>query len=279
VTREWGEFYKQWRASADKRAEGGATRESTAPMVEGRFQAMRVSLSDLEEHPSKYTGKTISTDGEVEEVFGPRFFSIDEARWGDLDGEILVLLPAGAAALVREDDRVTVTGTLKPFVRAEIEREWGWLAGPGVEIELGRKPVLVADRVVGGNNDVALIIRTAPTGTTGAERPVGTSGTVSGASASVRTVEALAGGDDELIGRRVALDGVQVADTADKRGFFLSATGSRVFVLPAAEADVSAGKTVSIEGVVLEMPRGMEDRLEAGGDVNDEIYVYATSVS
>jgi hypothetical protein len=31
--------------------------------------------------------------------------------------------------------------------------------------------------------------------------------------------------------------------------------------------------------VVLEMPRGMEDRLEAGGDVNDEIYVYATSVS
>lgn len=87
------------------------------------------------------------------------------------------------------------------------------------------------------------------------------------------------GGDDELIGRRVALEGVQVSDTADTRGFFLSGTGERIFVLPAADTDANAGKTVSIEGVVLEMPRGLEDRLKAGGTVNDEINVYATSVS
>ena len=279
VMREWGRFYEQWRTGADRRAGDAAARESTAPMVEGRFQAMRVSLSDVEENPSKYTGKTISTDGEVEEVFGPRFFSIDERRWGDLDGEILVLLPAGTAAMVREDDRVTVTGTLRPFVRAEFEREWGWLGlDPGIEVELGRKPVLVADRLVGGNNDVALIIKGTGAQPPAEDRAVGTSGTAADGR-RLQDLAAVASGGERLVGRQVKLEGVRVTGTADKGGFFVNDAGNRVFVLPSGHAGVSDGKTVSIEGVVLQMPDDMDERLAPGGDLNDEIYIYATSVS
>jgi hypothetical protein len=40
----------------------------------------------------------------------------------------------------------------------------------------------------------------------------------------------------------------------------------------------AAGQAVAIEGVVLELPDGMDDRLKSPGDLNDDIYIYATAV-
>ena len=57
-------------------------------------------------------------------MLGPRVFKIDEGHWFGLGGEMLVVMPTHLAALVNEDDRVTVTGTVKEFVRAEFDREF-----------------------------------------------------------------------------------------------------------------------------------------------------------
>jgi hypothetical protein len=213
-------------------------------------------------------------DAEIEDVLGPRVFTIDEPNWGDLEGEILVYVPTTRAALVRENDRVTVTGIVKPFVKTEVEREWGWLGlAREVELDVQKKPVIVASRIVGGNNDVAIVID--PAGT----KPAGTSGTST--PSALTDLRTIARGDEDLVGRHVDLTGVRVEAMAKDGGFFVRAPDATLFVLPAHKDTVSvrAGDTVSVTGVVLQMPGNMEDELSATERSNDDIYVYATTMS
>jgi hypothetical protein len=286
MMKEWTKWSEDGRraASAKVAAPGAAgTRESTAPMIRTQPEGMKVSLADLEDEPNKYVGRTINVTAEVEDVFGPRLFKIDEPNWGDLDGEVLVYLPSDLAAFVREDDRVTVTGTMKMLLKADLERELGWLErDPDIELELADRPVLVASHIVGGNNDVALTISVSPA-RAGKEKAVGTSGTTAGAkSPALSDAAAIAQGDRDLVGRQVDLDAARVSRVAKNRGFWIEAGGASVFVLPADHAQgktaATAGQSISIDGVVLELPRSMRDQARAAKDANDAIYVYATSV-
>jgi hypothetical protein len=274
----------------------GGNRESTAPVMHGDSTGTKVSLDDLEEHPERYTGQTVSVTAEVDEVFGPRLFKIDEPHWADLDQEVLVYMPTALAALVREGDRVTVTGTMKPFIRADIQKEVGWLwREPGVEIDFKERPVLAASRIVGGDSNSVLAIeadRGRRTQTGASAAPAGKSPQL-GSGSPLTDVASIARGSQTLVGRQVDLAGVKVAQRADAphRGFWVESGGSRVFVMPAYDETTTpdTGQTVSIEGVLLQMPRAMWGRQAAGmgrsGDTgqaaqeeNDQIYVYATSV-
>jgi hypothetical protein len=256
-------------------------------MVQHEAKGTRVALSDLEENPNRYTGQTINVTAEVEEVFGPRLFKIDEPNWGDLDGEVLVHVPTTLAAVVREDDRVTVTGTMKMFVKADLERELAFLEpDPDVEMEFAARPVLVASQIVGGNSNVALAISLAPASPSG-EKTVGTSGTTgtgttgaAGTGAALTDAGALASGGDDLVGRQVNLGNAKVSQMAKNHGFWIEAGGSTVFVLPQhAETQkmATAGQTLSIDGIVLQMPRSMRDEARSA-NANTDIYIYARSV-
>jgi hypothetical protein len=256
-------------------------------MVRSQPAGIKVTVGNLEENAKRYIGQTINVTAEVEDVFGPRLFKIDERNWGDMDGEVLVYLPSDFAALVREDDRVTVTGTMKMFMKADLERELGWLEPePDVEIEFAERPVLVASRIVGGNSDVALAIKVSPaaSGSNKAdERTVGTSGKTGGETSTPLTDAAgIAKGDRDLVGRRVVLDNVKVSRAAKDHGFWIDAGGANVFVLPAGYAEqkttASTGQTLSIEGVVLEMPQSMRDKAREVTNGNDDIYVLATTM-
>ena len=269
------ETLRQWDAWQRTRQSSNTAQErqqATAPTVRADFEGMRVALDALEDNPTKYIGQRISVDAQIEEVHGPRLFTIDEPNWGDLDGEILVLMRTPLAALVKENDRVTISGTMRPFVRTEIEREWGWLGlDPEIEVEVGAKPVLVAERLVGGNNNVAMVIDT----TVRADQAVGTSGSTS----AMTDARALDSGNEDLVGRRVSLTNVRVSGTATGGGFFVNAGDRHLFVLPAtAGTSVANGATVAIDGTVMQMPRSMAGRLSAPGSLNDDLYVYATSV-
>jgi hypothetical protein len=260
--REWD----AWRRAST--AEPDEVTRATAPIVSGGFQGTRVSLDELESNPSKLMGKRISVDAEIEEIYGPRLFTIDEPSWGDLDGEILVLMSTPLAALVKDNDRVTITGTVKPFVRTEVEREWGWFGlDRDLEIEVGRKPVLVAERLVGGDNNVALIIDTTPAG----ERAVATGGL-----APLTSPQTIANGDDRLVGRHTTLSNVKVAGNPPGSGFFVTLGERQVFVLPSQQkTTVAAGDTVGVSGVILQMPRGMMSKLKAPATANTDIYIFA----
>lgn len=79
--REWDTWRRSRPAAARASGEDAQERrQSTAPMIKGSFEGTRVKIDDLEDEPAKYLGQTVSVDAEVEEVFGPRLFTIDEAH-------------------------------------------------------------------------------------------------------------------------------------------------------------------------------------------------------
>lgn len=256
-------------------------------------QALTVQLSRLEEDPQQYLGKRISVAGEVDEVLGPRVFKIDEANWADLDGEILVVMEAPLAALVSEEDPVTVTGTLRPFLDVHVEREWGWVdMQPELEADFRRRPVLVASSIVGADPSVGMVFAIQPGGQQGQTAQSGQTSQAGTAGTSGRTpaaddrpvltdVNELAKvTDHRYVGRRVSLSSVRIDRTAKAGGFWIAVGGEHLYVLPTDQnAKVQAGETVSIDGRVLRLPKQMEDRIERSRHVgNEEIYVYATAV-
>jgi hypothetical protein len=308
--KEWDQWRQSRKTSAAAGTDPGERREGTAPMMQGDFTATRVTLDEIEDNPQKFAGKRVSVDAEVEDIFGPRLFTIDEPNWADLEGEILVHMESPLAAMVRENDRVTITGTIKPFVRAEVERDWGWLdLDADTEVSFREKPVLVASRIVGGNDNRVMVIsagdretaaRGDGTGLT-SERPSAASQTDMSRSSSqqrqqsqppaasahrthgtkaVSDPKVVAKAGVDFVGHEVELT-VPVHAKAKDRGFFVKAGDTQVFVLPAfTQTGIArAGEHVTIEGVVLQMPRAMHERLDPPQPANDAIYIYATDVS
>ena len=279
--------------AAVKTVPPGSDVESTAPMMSAERTAMRVKVNDLEEHAQRYLGKTVSVDAEVDEVLSPRIFKIDEPDWADLDPEVLVYVPTNLAALVQEGDRVTVTGTVRPWMRDEIASDFSWLdRAPDFDASFSKHPVLVANRVVGGNNDVVMTLDVGPmsahasgaVGTSGASTPNAMDAhAASMRGSAVTDLQALATGGDDMVGRCVDLVQVSVSGRAKTgHGFWLtSGTGESVFVLPAHSETVTPadGTNVSVIGVVLEMPRSMRDQFASRAHANDDVYVYATQVT
>jgi hypothetical protein len=247
--------------------------------------ATEVALDALEEQPSKYLGQRITVRGEVQNVLGPRLFTVDEQNWVDFDGETLVLVQAPAIAFVREDRPVMITGTVRPFVKAEIMREWGWLGDdPKIEAQFARQPILVAESVTTIGDNIVLTThmgRKEP----GASASAGQTG--SSAKQAITDIRQLATTTDErLVGRRVNVQNAHV-DATTATGFWVDAGEDRLFVLPAGDphdpqtkhAGIKQGDRVNIMGTVLGLPAGMKSRLdENGAAMDEEIYVYASQI-
>jgi hypothetical protein len=286
MIREWNTWSEEGRRASARMARPGTTgkTESTVPIVRSQQRGTDVRVGDLEQNPGKYVGQTISVTAEVDEVFGPRLFKIDEPNWADFDGEVLVYMPTPLAALVREEDRVTITGKLQMFMKTQLEPELGWLEpDPDVEVEFAKRPVLFASSVIGGNSNVALSISLDQKPRASEDRAVGTSGSsAASAKGEVTQLSTLADGDRDLVGRDVSLDNVKVVRAGKQKGFWIGSPDASVFVLPVNDAGKTSspavGQSVSIDGVVLQMPRRLRDRADALNDANDRIYVYATSI-
>lgn len=231
----------------------------------------KADLSDLEKNPAKYLGKTVTVNGEVNAVLGPRLFEIDEPNWVDPDREVLVYTDAPLAALVDENDRVTVTGTLTPFAEVKMERDWGFSSlGPEVKARIRTRPVLIAKHLVDakGKRVMEIILDpSTPTGTTGTED----------SQAAINSIDSIAKATDTaLVGRKVVVSSAKV-DRVESNGAFWvkTSTGEPVYVMPSNnKMKVQAGQTVSIEGRVLRSP----DHLKAQTKSVGPVYVYATSI-
>jgi hypothetical protein len=125
-----------------------ATLAATAGLV-----AVLVSggLGCRDEHkgdPQTYVGQTVTPSGEVERVIGTQGFRFDPDE--RFDQEVLVLtrgpVQLGAEG-IEDGQKLRVTGTVRAFVVAEIERDLGWELDPEIEAEFSSKPVIIADTV------------------------------------------------------------------------------------------------------------------------------------
>jgi len=119
------------------------------PVVVAQSIALSPDPGELTSNPEQYYNQRIAIAGEIENKFSPTTFSIDEEQLFDGD-DLLVISDAGAGQ-AQDGEKVTVTGVLRPYVKAEFEADydldWDLSVQEQIEAEYTDKPVFLADEV------------------------------------------------------------------------------------------------------------------------------------
>ncbi|MGG6295647.1 hypothetical protein ACQ4M4_14755 [Leptolyngbya sp. AN02str] len=133
-------------------ADDYATYENQPALI-AQSIAIAPEPGELASNPEQYYGEQLAVTGEIEEFQSANVFTLDEDQlFGGQDLLVLRANPTTAAEPAIEDgETVAVTGELRPFIVAELERdyEFNWEAGiqEQLEAEYRDRPVLVADNV------------------------------------------------------------------------------------------------------------------------------------
>jgi hypothetical protein len=122
----------------------------TQPAIIAQSIALAPKPGELTTNPQLYYGKNLAVTGEVENIRNANSFTLDEDKL--FGGQDLLVIRAGTPkGVVNEGEKVAVTGVLRPFVVAELEREynlkWDLTLQKQLEAEYRNKPVLVATEV------------------------------------------------------------------------------------------------------------------------------------
>ena len=119
------------------------------PVIIAQSIALSPEPGDITANPEAYYNKRIAVEGEVEDIKESGLFTIDEDEL--FGGEDLLVIPSAGSKAVKDDDFVTVTGVLRPYIKAEFETdydlEWDLSVEESIEAEYEQKPVFVADGV------------------------------------------------------------------------------------------------------------------------------------
>jgi hypothetical protein len=147
-------------AACDRTPGDGQDENATATPVTGFEGSVgtagdgTVRVADIVASPNEYVGETVTVVADVEEVFGPGAFALDEDApfAGGIDRDLLVLSKkAGSLSDIDDqwlNNKVRVTGTVGRMSVVEIEREIGWDLDPEIEGEVERAgAVLIASSV------------------------------------------------------------------------------------------------------------------------------------
>lgn len=129
------------------------TQYENQPALIAQSIAIAPEPGELTSNPEQYYGKPLAVTGEVDEVQGVNAFTLDEDQL--IGGQELLVIqgtPATAPQRPIEDgEKVAVTGVLRPFVVADLEREYEFNWDTGVqqqlEAEYRDKPVLIAENI------------------------------------------------------------------------------------------------------------------------------------
>lgn len=122
------------------------------PVIVAQSIALAPDPGEVTKNPSAFYGKVLAVKGEVEDITNPTAFRLDEEGLdGVIDNSDLLVLVSGTAPNIQENQMVVVTGQLRPFVVADIERDydlnWDLTVQRKLEAEYSQKPVLVANYV------------------------------------------------------------------------------------------------------------------------------------
>jgi uncharacterized protein YdeI (BOF family) len=198
------------------------------------------SVDAVREAPSQFYGKKVRLTGEVDKILTDRAFELEGSGWAFHDNITVFTKTAVqmSGALLGKGDEVVVTGTVQPFVTADIERDIGWDISQETEIKLKERPVLIADSI----------------------RKVSESGrwTAEGAAAQpIATVVALITTMDvtALAGQQVDLGRERVLAVTTKGMWVGPSTMSQIFVLPTTPlTNIKPGDTVQVSGTLRKVP-------------------------
>jgi hypothetical protein len=113
---------------------------------------MMLTAGSLAHDGKKYYGRSVSVRAEVEDVLDAHSFTLDDDAV--LPGaDVVVLVPAGFdTAALAHDQVVVVTGTVRPYVMADLDRDFDWfkngkIVSMGTKVDYKTRPVLVAESI------------------------------------------------------------------------------------------------------------------------------------
>ena len=101
---------------------------------------------EIAEEPSLFIGKTVTVSSKVDKVISPNAFTLDDK---ELIGgkELLVVGAILSGSPIHEGETVLVTGPVRKFIAAEIERDFDFDLQPEVEVEYESRPVVIAQSI------------------------------------------------------------------------------------------------------------------------------------
>lgn len=249
--------------------------------------AMTVTAGDLLDNPARYVGRTVTVSGEVNDVLGPRAFTIGGEEFLP-PGELLIVSKNNfpqipdrpATEYLVDDDIVMVTGEVRMFIGKQLSRDLGITdLGADTFADWENKPVIVVTSMLTTPRN-----RRAPTAVAGDP---------------IRDVAVIITAVDPvtLAGRRVELTNTRVMSVVSDRAFLVGASPTqRLLVIldeertPATPTEgrvnVNAGQTVTLTGTLQRMPTEAQARQQWGLDAaaakslaNERLYLRAEKVT
>lgn len=209
------------------------------------------TTEQVAERPVQYLGKELTLIGEVDEVYGDRAFELEGDGW--IDDSLLVLTRSPvrlSGGMLKDDDRVSVTGTVRSFMVAELERELGWDLTPELEIEWRSKNALVAESISAMTESARWSEKDAKQG------------------ALVGLVSFFYVPDPAtLVGQELELERVPVREVQGKAVWVGAQHSDQLLVAPAGGAQLpalAAGDELDVEGTLRKMPPA-KDAIERWG--------------
>ncbi len=119
------------------------------PVVIAESIALSPDPGDITSDPEAYYNQRIAVQGEVEDKLSPTTFTLDEEQL--FASEDLLVLTQGTTPETQDGESVTVTGILRPYIKAEFDTDydldWDLSVEEQIEAEYTEKPVFVADSV------------------------------------------------------------------------------------------------------------------------------------
>lgn len=119
------------------------------PVVVAQSIALSPDPGDITANPEAYYNKRIAVAGEIEDKLDGNTFTLDEERL--FGGEDLLVVSMMASPQAQDGEEVTVTGVLRPYLKADFETDydltWDLDVQEQIEAEYTEKPVFVADEV------------------------------------------------------------------------------------------------------------------------------------
>ena len=123
----------------------------TKPVIIAKSIALAPDPGDITADPEKFYNQRIAVEGEVEEIRQTGLFTIDEEKLFGGEDLLVYALNASTSRPIKEDEVITVTGVLRPFIVADFEKDydlqWDLSVKEEIEADYDTKPVFVADEI------------------------------------------------------------------------------------------------------------------------------------
>lgn len=106
-------------------------------------------IEDISETPDNFYNKEVALEGEVTEIKSDLAFTLTEDDF--IGGNDMLIINLTGEPIPSEDERIVVTGMVRPYITADFERDydltWDLDVQEEIEAEYSEKPVLVVDSI------------------------------------------------------------------------------------------------------------------------------------